>query len=313
MKFSFAIFFCMATAAAAAQPVKIEGTAFDSTHGRVPVSIVRNDTLVRFRERGLRDWKGYQELVKDKNYVTQTDKTGRFVINADRNDSIFFKSWRHITKVYSIGELMTMRPVNIVLEPEVCIPYFECEEQSQTHLVFVGEKIKLDVAPDIYYCNRIPFDSEFDCLYRIQDKIYGNYDSTTIAFTAYDHYGRPAFGTYDNVLLFMSRYCGKWFHQKYQYYPLYKTTDGRWAAPYPALDYKRLDSNSRIKPEIIPFANPVETDLKKIAADRIQELFPAPYYKIENGKAIAVYGNYVKELVELKKETVLKARGVVME
>ena len=45
----------------------------------------------------------------------------------------------------------------------------------------------------------------------------------------------------------------------------------------------------------------------------IEQNYPSPYYRISNGKAIAEYGNYVPELVEIKKQTVLKARGIVLD
>ena len=38
--------------------------------------------------------------------------------------------------------------------------------------------------------------------------------------------------------------------------------------------------------------------------------FPKPYYKTVRNKAIAIYGNYIDDLFKLKREGVLKARGV---
>ena len=38
----------------------------------------------------------------------------------------------------------------------------------------------------------------------------------------------------------------------------------------------------------------------------VAEKFPSPYYFIKEGKAIAIYGNYVPELLQLQKDGILK-------
>ena len=50
--------------------------------------------------------------------------------------------------------------------------------------------------------------------------------------------------------------------------------------------------------------------MDKLSADDIQTWYPKPYYDIRNGKAIAIYGNYVDDLFILKQQTILKARGI---
>ena len=91
--------------------------------------------------------------------------------------------------------------------------------------VFVGEKIAVTELP----YEEGSMDAGYKAKYKILQRVYGNYPNDIIEFVAYDHYGTPAFSKYKNVLLFVSEYEGKFYHEKYVYDPLFKTKDGRWA------------------------------------------------------------------------------------
>jgi hypothetical protein len=99
-------------------------------------------------------------------------------------------------------------------------------EASNTLVAFVGEKIDW---------KQLPYNGGMDAgvkaTYRIIQLVYGNYEADTITFEAYDHYGLPSFLQYKHVLLFVSKYEDTFYHVKYQYFDLYKTSDGRWASP----------------------------------------------------------------------------------
>lgn len=187
--------------------------------------------------------------------------------------------------------------------------------------VFVGEKIKIDKIPyeiDTFSDGRvsIPMDARFNCEYRIIQNIYGNYPTDTIKFKAYDHYGTPTFSRYDNVMLFVSiAPDGTLYHQKYQYFNLYKTEDDKWASPYSADDYNHpyLKDKADIKPERIRFNPSVSFDVSKLEDSDIKYWFPKKYYLIKEGNAYPKYGNYILELFELKKRGVLQARGIFSE
>lgn len=109
------------------------------------------------------------------------------------------------------------------------------------------------------------------------------------------------------MLLYIGEYCGKLVHVKYQFSDVYKTIDGRWAAPYQAWDYKRSGDSVTVQPERIVFANPLEYNIKNASKELVEQAYPAPYYEIRGDKAVAIYGNYVEDLFELKKQTVLKS------
>jgi hypothetical protein len=180
--------------------------------------------------------------------------------------------------------------------------------ENSTYFVFIGEKISLNPVPPKE--GEMPFDARFLAKYRVIEPFRGTFDGTEIEFTVFDHMGLPPFSKYRHVLLYVERHEGKYYHSKYQFSPLYKTKDGRWAGPYDAYDYgHEYNKDTPIKPVVIDFAKPVVVDIPRLDRSEIEKWFPEPYYRIEGRKATAVYGNYVPELFLLKQNGVLKARG----
>lgn len=288
------------------QKVIVKGIALDSTKGRNQVVITLNDTLNKL----LKTENGYESYLKsyeNKNFRKLADKSGHFKFKAKPTDSLYFSSFRHITKQYLVKDLLKNKNLKILLDPEVCEKYIKCEEKNPQIFVFVGEKIEVDYAKRKNYCNMISMDSKFNAKYKIIKNVFGDFQNGTIKFSAYDHYGKPAFGEYKNVLLYVGKYCNELFHIKYQFADVYKTKNNRWATPYQSDDYRRLKDESLFKPEIIDFAEPVEYDIKSASKEYIDKRFPKPYYQITDEKAIAIYGNYIEEAFELKKEILLKS------
>lgn len=294
------------------QTLLISGTAFDTTKGRNRVQITLNDTLRKFREAKSRSGEDYAKLTRDTNVVLWTSAEGTFQIRGRKTDSLYFSSFRHLPKVYAVADLLKMKRINIQLEPEACVPYVPCNDAVPSKVyAFIGEKIKVDYQPELYYCDVITMDSKFSAEYKIVHRYCGNFPKDTIRFTVFDHYGRPAFSKYDNALLFVSEYCGKLYHEKYQYFDVYKTTDGKWASPGDPYKYDAYHRKN-IKALVIRFAGSVWFDVSKLSEAAIQERFPSPYYRIEGKKAVPVMGTYVDDLITVKKEGVLKARKIPM-
>ena len=173
--------------------------------------------------------------------------------------------------------------------------------------VFIGERIEVKELTD----EKDIMDAKFLAKYKILERVCGDFPGNTIEFTVYDHYGRPDFENYKTVMLYVSEHEGKYYHEKYQFAPLYKTKDGRWAGPYDSWDYAYTDiANNPVKPQIIDFAEEVAFSVAGWKKRDIQAKFPTPFYKIVDTNAIAIYGNYIPELFELKKRGVLTARGL---
>jgi len=180
-------------------------------------------------------------------------------------------------------------------------------EKKNTLFVFVGEKLDFVELP----YEEGSMDGGFKVKYKILQRVYGNYLGDTIEFNAYDHYGIPPFSKFKNVLLFVSEYKGKYYHEKYQFFDVYNTKNNRWASSYKQYDYGHsYNANTTVKPEKIDFVDKVAyPTIIKYGKNEIDTIsYPKPYYETIGDSAFAVYGNYVEELFRLKKEGVLTAR-----
>ena len=176
-------------------------------------------------------------------------------------------------------------------------------EKRNTLFAFVGEKISVQLLPQ----DSGSWDGKFEGKYKILERIYGDYPKDTIEFKAYDHYGIPGFSHYKNALLFVSEYKGKYYHEKYQYFDVYLTKENRWAGTY-----NDHEDYGKIKPEKIAFADSVylQTKIMNNAGEVVDLNYSPPYYRIIDDKAYPLYGNYVEDLFAIKKNGVLKWRGL---
>jgi len=171
-------------------------------------------------------------------------------------------------------------------------------EKGNNLFVFIGEKLDFKELPQ----EENSMDGKFYGKYKVLQHVYGEYKLDTIEFTAYDHYGIPDFSNYKNVMLFVRERKGKFFHEKYQYYDVYKTTDDRWAGRYLGRENKSAKK--------IYFEEEVSFPLSMVNKKEIGCWFPAPYYRIEGDKAIAEHGIYIENLFKIKRDGILKIRGL---
>ena len=295
-----------------AQRVRIAGTA------RVPgkpyntVFVTVNDSMRKIMRSPAFNVATEVRLRTDSTVRARAKEADRFVIWARPADSLFFEGYHTIRQVYRVADLLKRPAIAIELQPEPCVTYVPCRDTLPRHYAFIGQKISVEYAKEVYYCDRSSMDSRFRARYQVLGNVYGRLPGDTVAFTVYDHYGLPQFSEYPTVLLFVSEYCQELIHQKYQYFPLYKTTDNRWAAPFPAASFTSQPGAAILKPHRLKFREPVVTYLTGADPAWVAKHFPPPYYRIENNQAIAEYGSYVEELLELEKQTVLKERGVVL-
>jgi hypothetical protein len=213
----------------------------------------------------------------------------------------------------AIGQVKSGKPrtpkVKKVEKREKQIDDLLDEEKPTKFYVFVGEKIEVNRFVPELKKGRIPFDQAFKAKYKVVQNIYGDYKGEMIEFEAFDHYGFPPFAKYDNVLLFVSEYKGKLYHEKYQYFNVNKTIDGKWAScgdPYRFDDYNRKP----IKSIPLKFDAPVFFDTGNLKPIQIQEIYPQPFFVIEENRAKCLMGAYVDDLFVVKKKGVLKARGI---
>jgi len=138
MKKTFLLILLLSTLNAFSQKVWVEGIAFDTTRGRNWVNVTVNDTINKYLSYKIRDYKDYLKLVDDTIYVVHTDYKGHFKIKANKTDSLFFESYRHIPKSYLVADLLKMNKINIKLEPQVCETLIPCKDTMPKHFVFIG-------------------------------------------------------------------------------------------------------------------------------------------------------------------------------
>jgi len=173
-------------------------------------------------------------------------------------------------------------------------------------IVFVGEKISVVEDPE-----ELSFNRRFRAKYRILEMVHGSYTADTIEFLAYVHEGPLAFDEYSKVLLFVSNHGGQLYHEKYQFFDVYKAQNGKWASPYPTADYNHPFKDSiTVKPEKVNFPQDLKYSLKPSFQVLRRQDYTAPFYRIVGDYAVPVYGNYVEDLFKLNMETNLKARGI---
>ena len=85
-------------------------------------------------------------------------------------------------------KLRQLVPMLVFFLAQIC----EGAENSK-YFVFVGEKISVkEVQPEVDE-DEILFDRQFLAKYRILEPFRGTYEGAEIEFTAFDHYGYPAF------------------------------------------------------------------------------------------------------------------------
>jgi hypothetical protein len=162
----------------------------------------------------------------------------------------------------------------------------ETLDAARDLIVFVGKKLSVTEQP----AEENSLDSKFEARLRVLQRVFGRYDKPEITFTVYDHYGEPGFARYDTVLIFVARYEGKLYHEKYQFFPVYPTVDGRWASCGNPDQWEGRFHHGKLKPVSIKFAGKV-----------VDEATGRP----------CTEGNYVEDLLLMKRNGVLKARGWV--
>ena len=211
--------------------------------------------------------------------------------------------------VLGCSEVSKADKLNVELPTPTATPKKNELAGNNKLFVFVGEKISVEEFIPPTEKDEIPFDQSFRAKYKVIQNVYGDYDKEIIEFQAFDHYGNPPFAKYKTVLLFVSEHKGKLYHEKYQYYDVNQTKDGRWAScgdPYRFDEYHRR----KIEPAVLEFGEPVAFDIEKLNQEQIRKVYPAPFFRIEGKKAVCSKGAFVEDLFIVKKKGVLKARGL---
>lgn len=165
-------------------------------------------------------------------------------------------------------------------------------------LVFVGEKLNISQIPDLQSIHY-----KYKATYKIIQPVCGSYSRDTIDFLFYGN--KATLENYKTVMLFLIKDNHSVYYE-HGFFDVYKTKSGQWASTYNSREYRSRDSNNNnIKPEKIDFVEEVSFNTKWLSRRDISYWYPHPYYNLVSGKAIAVYGNYLPELLALSKSGAL--------
>lgn len=122
---------------------------------------------------------------------------------------------------------------------------FKMTNDSVNLYAFIGEKISViefdpnennermeidSITGDTLIFKSYVMDNGFRNKYKVIRNVYNELETDTVEFDAYDHYGRPAFENYKNVILYLSysEEKNKYYHQKYIFDPIEKDRNGNW-------------------------------------------------------------------------------------
>lgn len=193
---------------------------------------------------------------------------------------------------------------------EPCDEVIPCNEKNPEIFIFIGKKI--DVSPvkqprSCYTIGTDPktktkikllrrMDSKSKSKYRILKKISKNINFEIIDFVSYDHASMVKYDEFENVLLFVGKYCNELIHQKYQYQPVYKMKNGKWASPV-CWEFDTTKKKSNKQPHKVDMAEPITVPQYQ-SYQKLEDVYRAPYYEIKKGKVYMRYGYYPEDLIE---------------
>jgi len=175
-------------------------------------------------------------------------------------------------------------------------------------------------------------DGRYEARYEIINLVAGDYESETIDFYAYDHYGTPKFSkTNEAILLFVHDGPKTHVHSKYNYYEVHRTTDGDWAACGNTWVQNDPEETEKEPLEKISFLEPVEVNIPSFMVQIEEQLEPdeiitdaeraewqteldeenaktdgfyqAPIWDRDGNTATCLMGTRVKDLFEFQNET----------
>ena len=176
--------------------------------------------------------------------------------------------------------------------------------------MFVGRKISVEEFEPEAEEGYILMDLAFLARYEVVSILRGEYAGEKIEFEAYDHYGFPNFATYETVVLFVSMADdGTYYHQKYQYIPVYPTAAGTWAGCGDPYAHEPDGHHGNVEAHDIEFDPPLVFDLRGLTQREVRKRFPSPYFRRSRTRAECVKGSTLEELLRVKFDGVMGARG----
>ncbi|MCG9791212.1 hypothetical protein [Flavobacterium algicola] len=195
---------------------------------------------------------------------------------------------------------------------EPCDEVIPCSEKNPEIFIFIGKKIDVSPVKQPISCYtigtdpktkakiklfNIRMDSKSKSKYRILKKISKNINFEIIDFVSYDHASMVKYDEFENVLLFVGKYCNELILQKHLYQPIYKMKNGKWAIPV-LEEFDTTKRKSNKEPHKVDMAEPI-TVPRWQSHQKLEKVYPEPYFEIKEGKVYMKYGYYPEELITM--------------
>jgi hypothetical protein len=184
------------------------------------------------------------------------------------------------------------------------------DDTSRDLMAFVGERIEIRPVADTPPAGIVSLDQRFEARYKVHAVIFGAYTESEIRFTAFDHDGHPAFANYETVMLYVSRHKGQLFHQRYQFNPVYRTADGRWAGCGDPYQHEPEVLRGPLRASPIDYLPEVTFSVSGLAVEEVTKRYPSEYFVRSGDIVRCIAGAYAEQLFEIKRHGVLRARGI---
>ena len=150
-------------------------------------------------------------------------------------------------------------------------------------------------------------DNGFKCKYIVKSNLYNQIKKDTIEFKAYDHYGRPGFESYDEVIIYLSKDKeGNFYHRKYQFDAIYLDSKRKYYSFPKFLGDGYLEEANNLKSFRVSFPETERFDISKIGESVLKRYYPNYYYRVEKQYAYPIRGMFLEQLIEFRLKTTFK-------
>jgi len=154
-------------------------------------------------------------------------------------------------------------------------------------------------------------DQAFNCKYSIEKNLLNKISQDTINFKAFDHYGRPQFEKFDNVILYLSKNQNKeYYHQKYIHDPVFKI-NGKWIGVLSfVFPNDNLELWKKFKTKKINKDNSIKWKLGFCDVNCQETYYPKPYFEINKGIVYPKRAFKIKDILAYRMMTTFKLQSI---
>ncbi|MDY3339519.1 hypothetical protein PG279_10080 [Riemerella anatipestifer] len=154
-------------------------------------------------------------------------------------------------------------------------------------------------------------DEAYACKYTILKNLFNKISKDTVEFNAYDHYGRPNFENFENVILYLSKNeNGKFFHQKYIYDPVFKINGKFYGVLSFIFPNDNLELWRKFKTKDINKDNSIKWKLGFCDKKCQETYYPKPYFEIKNGFAYPKKAFKIDDVLTYRKMTTFNLKSI---